>query len=153
MFDNGSYWVYDNSTNGIVDSVYVVNCDFEIRSYKSGSGCSGSLGAFEFVNTEFQSTLFGPSTTSMYNDMIAPEKLALYEYRLFDCDQMVIVDTLHLASQTFSNVQMIETINPSAKLYYKKDIGILRKIVFDTIHDSTVFDLIDYNVIQFTIPE
>jgi hypothetical protein len=153
MFDTGSYWIYNNSLNGSLDSVYIEKCEFIIKSYKSGPGCGQSIGTFEFVNSDFISTLNGSFTTSMYKNKIDPEQLSPYQNRLFDCDQMELVDSLELPNNTFYNILKMETINPSAELFYKEDVGLIRKILFDSIQDSIVFDLIEYQTVSFVLPQ
>ena len=153
MFDEGSFWVYNNTQNTDLDSVVVENCQFEIDSYKSGPGCGQSFNVVEFISTDFKSSLNGNYTRWMYNGLIAPEKLSPYENRLYDCSQMETIDQLSTPAGTFYFVQKIETINPDSKIFYKQDVGIIRKVVFDANQDSIVYDLIEYNCVPFTISE
>ena len=152
IFDTGSYWIYKNSLNTNMDSVFVEKCEFEVIGYKNGgSGCQPTT-AFESINTEFNSTINGLFTTFMHYDMVKPGQDLEYENRLFDCSNMESLDSLELQNQTFYNILKIETINPNAKLFYKEDVGLIRKIVFDSIQDSIVFDLIEYQTVAFVLP-
>jgi hypothetical protein len=148
LFDVNSYWIYQDTSTLQLDSVYVVNwdtvsgpspnycvilnhCRIYLSNYKriglfSGIPNEGLSGSFQYGQYE------GGGATN-YNFCFTPE----------------LVDSIQVSGITYYSV--VEVTSGNFSYYFKENIGLLRE-VYTWNNDTTVNDLINYQVIIFSDP-
>jgi len=145
FFGNGSYWVYQDTSSLQIDSTYIVSWEHGWEYNKAGSGCQPTT-SVEEITFDYKSNLRGLYQEIMLLDYIS-------ENGTFNSKQMACsnetLDSLVVNNVVYYNV--IKGGTSSSDLYYKKSIGIIRRVEYEN-NSSTTYDLINYNVNFFTTP-
>jgi len=174
LFNIGSYWIYQDSTTGSIDSIAVRS----VNRYNASLDPKGP-GQGTDVEEYAEVAYFGSGTGS-YNEIFrqsyifrgplnkngrpegicyygrAPYGTPLIGSTIYNATYEAIFDTLNVAGTTYHNVSKLRIHEDSyitnCNLYYVKNIGIVKKeyLVNDTVNRTE--NLIRYNLIQYPYP-
>jgi len=144
QFDEGSYWVYKESSGLAWDSTYVTRWNFsEMLDY---------FGTRESVSISYESTRREPYGEIYFGGAITTNRhppWVIESEAKFVCSAELI-DSLSVGNSTYYGVlKGIE--NDTTQLYYKEGIGVI-KIVEYFPTDTFTYDLIKHQVQLAEVP-
>jgi len=144
FFDEGSYWVYQDTINVQYDSSYVDSWNMRLEAQLNGPGC-GYEGQYIDIN-------YISSYNGAYSEIMGDEHINSGDGRYRYWCGGAPLDSLVVSSTTYYNV--LETFPPDYDgiLYYKEGVGVVRKVYFNAPIDTVTLDLVNYHVNLFTNP-
>jgi len=148
LFEENSYWIYQDTTTMEIDSVWVSSWKYTKAMYPesvTGSNYDIDDGADWFCHY-IDEYIINYSRSSLNSLRPSVEHIHGYQYLTYygksPCEN--IIDSLTTRETTYYNVGEILSTNRS--FWFKPDIGIIRI----TYKDSATFDLINHNVNLFS---
>ena len=147
IFNTGSYWVYKDTNTTLIDSTYVTSVDYNWSSGKSGSGsCGVHISTTETIDTEYNSNV-----RSTFRESIIVSSINTIYGQYFLCG-ITPKDSIVLSTGTYYNVLDINYLD-SVRLFYKEGVGVIRRVEYNPPVDTTTYDLINYQVSLFPVPQ
>ena len=164
LFDKGSYWIYENKENNVVDTVEIGRIEMDtIGPFNTGHGYSNSYQSFDLV---CYSKLMGVFFITYFWDVIS---ISSHEgpYLYLSGDEIgrswrnariaAIHDSLIINGLVYNKVVEMDImrdyqIENDMNLYYVDSIGLIKKEIKE---DSTIietWELIEHSVKYFDVP-
>ena len=153
LFDKGSFWVYQDTNTFLLDSTYVENWNNEFESRKSGPGSCAHFFNRDLVNFSYYSTRRDSFSRTLYGSYINITASSGYDDRIYACNEIVPLDSIVLLNSTVYNVVKISTLDSLITLFYKSGVGVIRRVEYNPPIDTLTYDLIDYQVSLFQLPQ
>jgi hypothetical protein len=169
-FEKGSLWVYkDQNLN--LDSITVENTEHGFKTTPCPHGCPGrktsrheyfimnlrELGSNSTFNYYFLSGHFKINGGGIVGELGQPIYLHNSDigYSFNGTTVIAQLDSLNINENTYFNVtkikisaldQIQDEFNFDTELYFSENIGLIKKVVFDTINGAQTKLLIDYTI-------
>jgi len=175
FFKTGSYWVYKDSIDGLLDSVWVTEAtegrmDMRKKNYKTKGKCyefkkikvESNRNSQYHINFAEQTSPYGSTYEEeyFYIDILLPHSSLIYtrlRYKgenidtaeVIENNKLSLVDSIKVLDHTFTNVLRIENpqggIEPNAIMYYSKYNGLVK---YKEKKSGHVWELLRYNTIK-----
>ena len=164
VFDIGSYWIYEDTDNLLVDSIIIV--DLEIGTYVmvSTSG-QGATGEEQFFNLTYSSTIFGQYEEQIIGGIIS--RGLVYGGYIYISGHNVgvevnnarisaIYDSLVIKNVIYRNVVKMEIsqdryIDSDMNFYYVDSIGVIKKEIFEDDAITETWELLRFDTQLYSI--
>jgi hypothetical protein len=165
-YQEGSYWIYRNEQQNLIDSLFIENSSIEKKYYYGGFGVEYYLDDLKInyrepnyyhvekeymITNSFLTRQFSNDTYYPYFD-INNNDIGI-EYELGNCtkENLEHYEIFEVQGNNFFDVYLIQlkdSLNALTINYYlAKKNGIIKIIVQDSLTTMT-WDLIEYNIIQ-----
>jgi len=143
LFDTGSYWVYENEINKIIDSISLININkYYLPPVKIGQ--ESSL-YFEEYNLKYSSSISGIYDEQLVGYIISKGStnggyIYLGSHQVGDSSQNANIDTIYdtliIAGNTYFNVVKMQCrkdqyLSDDLNLYYADSIGLIKKVIIE----------------------
>lgn len=145
IFPTGSYWVYQDTSSNVTDSVYLLYQNITLNDY-----CNATTEYEEILEQRFYSSFFHDGSpylsiwahASTYYNQSQDYPMGVFYENASDIDTMTVNNVL------YNDVKAIEISQGSVEFYWAKDIGLIRKVMPEAyLSDSVVnFDLVRYHI-------
>jgi len=126
MFPEGSYWIYEDSITGNIDSIFLLESNTLIFNPDNSSFKYEKLRQSFFSSQMFDIQLKGESYLSVpdgkFYEYQGPGKFVLYGHG-------ITFDSLNIMNQFYYNVYMPKSENHwiDAEFYWVKHVGLIKK--------------------------
>jgi hypothetical protein len=165
LFDTGSYWIYENINNLLIDSIIIVG--FEIDTFYIGPGGSGQgpIGEEQYFNLTYKSDVSG-----IYEEQLIAYFISrglVYGGCVYISSQSIgdtwsnaqisaIFDSLIINNRTYRNVVKMKLVqdkylDTDMNLYYSDSIGIVKKEIIEDSMIVGTWNLLRYNTQLYKI--
>ena len=148
MFDKGSEWVYQDTSSSAQENVSVSSWNGE----SSKDHKCGSYSAFLYIH--YSSSKYGNYTEKYHKEDIFENDSGNL---IYSCQGAEILDSLVVLGTTYYQVKKVTDISysytfPDKELYWADSIGIVRKVFYDEMGNTTTYDLQSYQVNMLSYP-
>ncbi|MBN2729996.1 MAG: hypothetical protein JXR53_12295 [Bacteroidales bacterium] len=145
FFPTGSYWVYQDTSSNVTDSVNLVYSNITLNDY-----CNATTEYEEILEQRFYSSFFNNGSPSLsvwahastyYNQSQDYPMGVFYE----SAEQ---IDSMEVNNVWYTDIRAIKFSQGTAEFYWAKDVGLIRKVMPEAhLSDSVVnFDLVRYYI-------
>ena len=154
-FKTGSYWIYQNDSTSKIDCtfIYLDNTDIDNVPYVHGS--SYSYECYEmFYHYHFTTNGYSSYWDRMFGDQIIKNPIQCYNghqlcgpivYATSSFTGMIYFDSLKIGNNIFYKVQEVSI--DSTQWYTAKSIGVIKKVVHDSI-DKGTWNLLRWKIVK-----
>ncbi|HNQ67322.1 MAG TPA: hypothetical protein PKN32_03005 [Bacteroidales bacterium] len=147
IFNPGSYWIYRDTINDLIDSVYL-----DLQTFEFIERCDYHGEPTELLFQSYYSSLFYPNGCSIYSHATVPvfEKRYIGFYydppTTIEGYEYLTMDSIFINGICFYNITMFSKDN--YKYYWSKNIGLIKKEFPFPDDNGTIykFDLINYHL-------
>jgi hypothetical protein len=153
VFPAGSYWIYENASDGIRDTVTLLSYESEIgTSFNNNNECTET--AILRLSSTYQGVINLSVTTNLISGSSWSNELrVIYSNSSFerfilpDNDIMLEYDTITLNSILYQDVYVFESLSagfgdPILEEVFAKNIG----VIYRKFDNNAEFHLIEYNL-------
>jgi hypothetical protein len=162
-FAAGSYWIYQDSASGIIDSQSVYKYSIQNHVFAStsplgnGAWCDNYTDVFSMFVTSFwngalhDSICFGNGINGINADDIqvsfsSTSQANIYDFSTYSGNHAATLNNFSVLGQTFPIVYRDNSIFNS-QIYHADNVGVVRWVFNDTINGQYTWNLMRYHVI------
>lgn len=156
LFSQDSYWIYDDQY-GNLDTVVLISSEIDTLYERIGAGSTAS---YEVYNLEFESSNYGIYIEQYVGYLISRGSIYggytyLSSFRVGEENDNALLseihDSLEINGIVYCNVVEMqiskdEYIANDMILFYVDSVGVIKKILIESLNDSITWQLIDYEV-------
>jgi hypothetical protein len=160
-FEPGSYWVYQDSVSGTIDSqsvyYYTAQNHFQIDAAYGTNGVQDcpiygdvfSMSAASFWNGIPHDSIFWSNNNHGYtaNAINISYTIGQQYYYGFDINGIDTLTNFSVSGHTYSQVHLNNSY-PNALIYQVDNVGIIKYVFNDTINGQHTWNLLRYHVIN-----
>jgi hypothetical protein len=152
FFNDGSYWVYQDTLNNKLDSIYLLSQEIK---YKEDCDYTGE--PEEFLTQSFYSSFFVPNEFNI--DCRAADRVYLgYDFSGYFRDDLIVgesnnftyeekIDSLLINETWYKDVMVFTKFN-LYKYYWARRVGLVKKVFPDPNNSGTIYD---FEIVRYKI--
>jgi hypothetical protein len=165
VFEKGSYWIYEDN-NGNIDSVIIIESDSGFTSICPDNGCP----LREYIKLVFQNVTKNEHFNYYFIDQVIKyngggnwgqegQPIYIWNWEIGENSNGLTLiasyDSIEILDNMFYNIDVMEVTAKdqfqvefefNTDLYFSPYIGVIRRVIHDTINGTETWDLKNYNI-------
>jgi hypothetical protein len=154
-FKSGSYWIYKNDSTSKIDCTLIYQDFTDFEAVFAGHGFTDQYECFEmFYNEYYSNNFYSSYWDRMMDDCIFRNPINYFNHQVFgglivycqDTAQgQIYYDSLRVGSNIFYHVQRLPI--DRTLLYSAKSVGVIRKVIIDSVEQGT-WNLLRWKIVK-----